>query len=240
VRAGRVTLDRADPRSAVIGSDVVPVRAAVSGMALPQVGQGLLADLEYADRLTSNARNATLQVWLGPHASAQVPRELAAGGIDVLGDETIADRRGELDDRGPSTALTFLVLIVAVALGLAVVSFAIAAVAERWVRGGELAALRRQGMRIGTIRRVSYGGYLVLAAVALGLGLATGLVLARFLPSALPAFADGWHDLPDPPASPALLAGVAGAVAAAYAVVAFIAGAGVVASAKRGEAPWSG
>jgi hypothetical protein len=126
-------------------------------------------------------------------------------------------------------------------IGLALMSFAVVAVAERRVRASELAALRRQGMRVDALRQVSYGGYLMLAAVALILGIATGLALNRLLPPALPTFADGWHDLPPPAVSVGLPTAVTAGVAAAFAIVVAVAGFGLVRAARRRErqASWS-
>ncbi len=240
--AGDVTLDRSEPRAAVLGSDVLPLRVAGIGRAMPVLHSGLLTDLEYAQRLTAEPRGATLQVWLGAAASVQAERNLELAGVEVLASESIANRRAELGARGPPTALRVMLLSAVVAVGLALMSFAVSAVAERRARSGELAALRRQGMRAGPLRRVSFGGYLMLAAVAVGLGTVTGLALSRLLPPALPTFADGWQDLPAPAPPIEAPIEITAAVVAAYAIVAVIAGAGLVRAVRRRppEAPWSG
>jgi uncharacterized membrane protein len=240
-RAGDVSLDRADPRIAVLGPDVVPVRVALTAAGLPSVGRGVLADLEYADRLTGGAGEAVQQVWLADTPAGEaVAQRLTAAGITVVADQRIAARRAALDARGPATALRFGfgVALVLVAMGL--LSFAVAATAERRSRGAELAALRRQGLPRRVVRRVGIGGYPVLGLLAVGLGAATGIALDRLLPPQLPVFADGSGPAAATvPLLPfALAVGLAGL---AVLVVALEAGVALTVAVRRGprEATWS-
>jgi putative ABC transport system permease protein len=214
---------------------------AVTGSALPGLGTGLLADLEYADRLTTEPSEATQQVWLAdtPTGVAVVDR-LKAAGLTVVADERIAQRHSALDARGPATALRFGfgVALVLVAMGL--LSFAVAASAERRPRGLELAALRRQGLAVRVVRRVGVGGYPALGLLAVALGVLTGVLLDRLLPAQLPVFADG-SPVPARPAPVLAGAVAAGTAAVAFVAVALAAGVALTVTVRRSlrEASWS-
>ena len=96
--------------------------------------------------------------WAGTRPPASTP-PLTSAGLTLLGERGIAGRQSELDARGPATALRFLVIVALVAIAMALLSFAVAAAAERRPRGVELAALRRQGLPARVVRRVGLGGY---------------------------------------------------------------------------------
>jgi hypothetical protein len=241
VRGGEIAVDRSQPRSAVLGPDVLPVRVAAAGARLPGAGDGLLADLDYADRLSragGERSGSTSQVWLGADAPAGIDAALTAAGLTVLGERSIPGRRSELDARGPATALRFLVIVALVAIAMALLSFAVAGAAERRPRGAELAGLRRQGLPARVVRRVGLGGYPALGLAAVAVGLVVGVLLVVVVPAPLPAFADAFV-APAPPSLPVLpLAGAALACLLAFAAVGLAAGAGLATAARRGSA-WS-
>jgi hypothetical protein len=241
LRAGNTALNSSDPRSAVLGNDVVPVRLAGQGRSLPEIRTGLLADLEYADRLASRPQEPTMQVWLAASAPAGIEADLTAAGLTVLSHTSIDDRRSALESHGSAAALRFMLAVAVVALGLVLLSFAVAAAAELRPWAADLGALRRQGLAGQLVRRAATLGYLAAAAVAVGLGLLTGLALWLTLPAAVPIFADGWSDVDIPGASPVLAAGLATTVAVLFGAVAVAAAGALVArTAHRiGEVPWS-
>jgi hypothetical protein len=241
LRAGNTALSSSEPRSAVLGNDVLPVRLAGQGRSLPEIRTGLLADLEYADRLASRPQEPTMQVWLAASAPAGIEADLTAAGLTVLSRASIGERRSALESHGSAAALRFMLAVAVVALGLVLLSFAIAAAAELRPWAADLGALRRQGLAGRLVRRAATLGYLAAAAVAVGLGLLTGLALRLTLPAAVPIFADGWSDVDIPGASPVLAAGLATTVAVLFGAVA-VAAAGVLV-ARTGhqieEVPWS-
>ena len=159
----------------------------------------------------------------------------------MLSESSIDGRRAALESRGSAAALRFMLAIAVVALGLVLLSFAIAAAAELRPWAADLGALRRQGLAGPVVRRAAIAGYLTAAVVAVGLGLLTGLALRLSLPAALPIFADGWSDVDTPGASPVLAAGLAVTVAVPFGAVAVAAAGGLLARIRRrtGEVPWS-
>jgi hypothetical protein len=241
LRAGSTPLSASDPRTAVLGNDVLPVRLAGQGRSLPEIRDGLLADLEYADRLASRPQQPTMQVWLAGTAPAGIEADLTAAGLTVLSRTSIDERRAALDSRGSAAALRFMLAVAVVALGLVLLSFAVAAAAELRPWAADLLALRRQGLAGRVVRRAATLGYLAAATVAVGLGLLTGLVLHLTLPAAVPIFADGWSDVDTPGASLVLAAGMAITVAGLFGAVAVAAAGALVARTRHriGEMPWS-
>jgi putative ABC transport system permease protein len=239
--AGDSPLDASDPRTAVLGEDVVPVRLAAQARSLPQIRTGLLADLEYADRLSSGPQQPAMQVWLAASAPAAIESDLAAAGVTVLTAASVDGRRSALESHGSAAALRFMLAVAVVALGLVVLSFAVATAAELRPWAAELGALRRQGLARTVVRRAATLGYLVAAVVAVGLGLVTGLALRLWLPSAVPIFADGWSNVDTPAAPPVLAIGLGLGVVGLFALVAMAASGVLVATAGRraGEVPWS-
>jgi putative ABC transport system permease protein len=241
LRAGTMSLGSSEPHSAVLGNDVLPVRLAEQGRSLPEINTGLLADLEYADRLASRLQQPTMQVWLAATAPTGIEADLTAAGITVLSRASIDERRAALDARGSAAALRFMLAVAVVALGLVLLSFAIAAAAELRPWAADLGALRRQGLAGRVVRRAAILGYLAAATAAVGLGLLTGLVLQVTLPTAVPIFADGWSDVDTPGASPVLAAGMAATVAVLFGAVALAAAGALVGRTRHriGEVPWS-
>ncbi len=76
------------PRPALghLGVDPLPVIRAGTANILPQLGRnGILVDLEYADRLGSSTTDASSpSVWLGADAPADIVQRLAAAGLTVI------------------------------------------------------------------------------------------------------------------------------------------------------------
>jgi hypothetical protein len=234
VRAGEIQLDRTDPRTAVIGNDVLPIRLAGSGRSLPEVRSGLLVDLEYADRLAATAQRPAMEVWLADSAPAHIERDLVGSGVIVLGEESINDRTRALRARGPVAAVRFLLVIAIVMLGLAILGFAVSAASELRLLGAELAALRRQGMPAAVVRQVGFLGYGVLAVAGVVLGGLTGLAVQFALPTAI-VDVESSNEFNVDAVSSATLAGVVAGALAPILVVAMVAGVRLVAAARPGS-----
>jgi hypothetical protein len=207
-----------DPRAPVFGGLELPARVVAVAEQLPQLSRGgLLVDLEYADRIspTAGGTGDLLQVWLAADAPAGFPDQLADQGITVLTTDTIAETADLIGAQGPPAASRFQLFAGMIGLLMGAGALTVAAAAERPDRAAELAALRVQGMPARPVRRVAYGGSLLLVGLAVALGVAAAVLARVVLPPAMPLFVDNWRVLPLPtgPAPlPVLLAVLAGLV----------------------------
>jgi putative ABC transport system permease protein len=195
-------------RAAPFGGAAAPVRVVGRADLLPRLGStGLLADLDYADRLLAGEPTVgTMQVWLGRDAPAVILQRLAAAGVTVIATDAVGDRLGSLANHGPPLTLQFLVLAAAAGVLLATGSFAVWMAVDGGPRAVELAALRRHGLSAGTVRAATLGGYLAVVAAVAVVGTALAAVVYALARPAV--FADGWSALTPPPPRPsaALLA----------------------------------
>ena len=233
VRGGDIAVDRSQPRSAVVGGDVLPVRVAATGARLPGAADGLLADLDYADRLSPDAGDrVTTEVWLGRDAPTGIDTALTSAGLTLLGERGIAGRQSELDARGPATALRFLVIV-------ALVAIAMALVVSPW-RPRPNGARGRGARRPAPPGPAGPGGTAGRPRRLPGAGTGGGragpgrrVLLVALMPAPLPAFADAFV-APAPPPVPVLpLAAAALACLAGFAVVGVAAGVGLAVAARR-------
>jgi putative ABC transport system permease protein len=178
----------------------VEVRAIGRAEALPRLGtSGTLVDLEYADRISTDAGSATHpEVWLNAAAPPDVLTRLAREGLIVTGDLDVAGARRRLDAQGPALAMWFHLLAGALAVLLAAGGLSMIAGVDRGGRGADEAALRAQGLARATVLRAKLWTYpaLVLAAGLLGLGVA--LAVWRLTGWALPVFGEDVPGLPLP------------------------------------------
>ncbi|WP_144121366.1 hypothetical protein [Catellatospora sichuanensis] len=193
--AGQARL--AHDRTVVRGEMLSPLRRPVDVVAavpaLPGVGtQGLLVDLEYADRAGDSTDNiADLQVWLSAGAPADAVDRLRATGLVPVSTETAAQRTEHrlAVGQGPGSRFRFGAAVLAVLLVMVAVALVVAVDAPR--RGAELAALRTQGLPQHAVRRATRSGYLLIVAVAaaggglLGAAAADGSAAAPELPVAV-------------------------------------------------------
>ena len=151
-------------------------RVVGSTAVLPRLGDvGGLADLELAIRAARVALpSLQLQVWADSTAPSRtvLARELAAYGVQVVGTETIAKRRAELDRTGPALALLLLLGMAAAALVVAALAVVALALVQGRARAYETAALSTAGVRDGTLRRAAWWEY----GVQLATGTAAGVV----------------------------------------------------------------
>ncbi|MET0418976.1 MAG: FtsX-like permease family protein, partial [Actinoplanes sp.] len=155
-----------------LGGATTAVRPVAELPAVPMLGvRGTLVDLDYADRLSTDARSALLpQVWLNADAPADILDRLAAAGLTVLRDTQSAQVRRQLDDQGPALALMFHVLAGGLAVLLGAGALVLAAVVDRTRRAEDLSALRTQGLSRKAARPATLGTYPALVAIAAVVG----------------------------------------------------------------------
>lgn len=152
---------------------------------VPRLGsKGGLVDLDYAERLSTDGGEALYpQIWLSADAPADVLDRVRAQGLTVVSDRSIGPLRAALDEQGPAVALRFHELAGWLAMLLAVGALWMVASLDRQRRGGELRALRAQGV---ARRDAGASGYLALVGTAAVIGpfaaLASWLLVREYLP----------------------------------------------------------
>ncbi|WP_426511982.1 hypothetical protein ACPPVO_15955 [Dactylosporangium sp. McL0621] len=142
----------------------LPATVAATVPRLPRLGtSGLLVDLEYADRLSTDSSATGAQVWLSADAPPALLDALAANGVTVTERRTIADARAALAGEGSALGLRFYLVA-----GLLAVVLAAAALLSGTVEGssGDLRALRAQGLAARRARVVEPLAALLLVAFA--------------------------------------------------------------------------
>jgi putative ABC transport system permease protein len=156
--------------------------------ALPRLGKyAALTDLEYADRVsTGSAIAQEPEVWLNPHAPADVIDRLESQGLIVTTDIRTATVRAQLAEQGYSLALLFYVLAALIALLLAAGALALAAAVDRNRRAADLTALRTQGLPPTAARAATLWAYPLIALLAVPAGTATGVAVYSLTGPALP------------------------------------------------------
>jgi hypothetical protein len=220
-------------RAAPFGGAMTPVRIVGRADLVPRLGStGLLADLDYADRLLPGEPTVgTMQVWLGRDAPGVIRQRLAEAGVTVVATDAVGDRLGSLTHHGPPLTLQFLVLAAAAGVLLATGSFAVWTAVDGKPRAAELAALRRHGLSAGAVRAASIGGYLAVVAAAAGVG---ATLAALIYAVARPAvFTDGWSALATPPPRPTTALLAFGLAIGPLAVTAVIGGLAMLRGARR-------
>jgi hypothetical protein len=184
----------------VLGLDAraLPIASALRLPAVPGVGTpAVLADLDYADRLATDATPATTaQVWLSPGAPADILDRLRSAGLVVTADTRATQVRARLDEQGPALALWFYILVGVLAAALAAGALVLAAAVDRARRIEDLSALRAQGLPRTAVRRATLWTYPVMVGGAVVAGMAIALLGWRLTGWALPLA--GLH----PPALP--------------------------------------
>jgi putative ABC transport system permease protein len=180
------------------GLDKLPTPVVSAGRvaALPRLGtDGVLVDLEYADRVSTDAGQATApQVWLGPAAPPDVLTRLAAHGLVVTGDQRVGAVRHALGQQGPALALWFQLLSGGFAIVLAAGAVHLVAAVDRGPRAEELAALRIQGVR----RQGALGAGVVVVLAGTVAGMVTAACAWWVAGAGLPLFLDGRGPWPLP------------------------------------------
>jgi putative ABC transport system permease protein len=194
VRATRLEQRLVGDQRMSFGSVSMSESVAGTAVRLPRLGdRGVLADLEYADRLGADfGGGESLQVWLNASAPADMTKRLQDQGLIVLGEESIDGVAERYASFGPPLTLQFMLLSAIVGLALAIGSATVVAAVERRPRARELGALRIQGAPARLVSRVGVEGYLVLVGVSLLFGLLLAALIRAYIGDVLPYFADGW------------------------------------------------
>ena len=183
-----------------LGGDRMPVTLTDHLPAVPQLGgHATLVDLEYADRLAVDASPAVApQVWLGPHAPADILERLADQGLTVTGDTRSAQVRRQLDEQGPALSIWFYVLAGGLSVLLGAGALVLATAVDRGRRVEDLSALRAQGLSRATLGRATLWTYPILVAIASVVGLISALLVWTATGWALPLAGVDPPDLPLP------------------------------------------
>jgi hypothetical protein len=194
VRAKRLQPRIAGDQRVSYGSTSLSERVAGTATRLPRVGdQGVLIDLEYADRLGADfGAGESLQVWLSASAPSSITRALQDQGLIILGEESIDGVADRYASFGPPLTLQFMLLSAVIGLALAIGAATVVAAVERRPRAAELNALRTQGAPARLVQRVGIEGYLVLIGTSLVFGLVLAVLIRLYIGDVLPYFADGW------------------------------------------------
>lgn len=205
----------------------LPVRVAAIARVLPRAGaSGTLVDLEYADRtLGGGAYRAEQQVWLSADAPGDFPARLRDAGVDVLGQDTTADRRAALGRQGPALALLLFLCAAALAALLAAGATIVSIYLAGRRRAFELAAMHAVGVPRIQLLRACLGEQMLLLLTGVGLGTLAGLLGTVLALPSMPIYSDDvsvppLHYLPAPVPvggfliGAALLVALAGTVAA--------------------------
>ncbi|SNT15430.1 FtsX-like permease family protein [Asanoa hainanensis] len=214
----------ADPHLQAFPGNAIPVAVAGAAHAVPIVGRdAMLIDLETADAMTGDLGGGeSLQVWATDAAPADLVDRLAEHHVETYGSGTIAELADRYARQAPPSTIRFQLVAAALMVLLAAGALGVIVAVERRPRGAELAALRQQGLTARTARRAMFGGYLVVAAVALVAGLVAAVPARTILAAPLSVFPDRWDVLPAPAAlrpGPLFLAAAAAAVVFALVVL---------------------
>jgi putative ABC transport system permease protein len=187
-----------DSRLTILGTERVAYEVVANVPILPRLGNsGALVDLQYAQRsVARSGEAAAFEVWLTPAAPPDIVDRLAKYGIQVAGQQTVAEVVERLADQGPGVALRFQLFAAAVVLLLAAGTVVVTAIVERRSRVEELAALRAQGLSEQSMSLAGYGGTGVLVITAVLAGLIAASLGQLIVAASMPVFADGWSLLP--------------------------------------------
>ncbi|MDG6106018.1 FtsX-like permease family protein [Dactylosporangium aurantiacum] len=194
IRARKLQSRIAGDQRVTYGSASIAEHVAGAATRLPRLGeQGVLADLEYADRLGADfGAGESMQVWIAPGAPSDLRARLEARGLIVLGEESIEDTAARYASFGPPLTLQFMLLSAVLGVALAVGAAFVVAAVERRPRARELAAMRIQGAPARVVQRVAVEGYLILVGVSLVTGVLLAVLIRAYVGDVLPYFADGW------------------------------------------------
>ncbi|MFC5004284.1 FtsX-like permease family protein [Dactylosporangium cerinum] len=194
IRAKRLQQRIAGDQRVTYGSASISERIVGTATRLPRLGdQGVLVDLEYADRLGADfGAGESLQVWLAPGAPRDIVDRLRQQGLIVQGEESIDTVAARYASFGPPLTLQFMLLSAVIGIALAIGSASVVAAVERRPRAAELNALRIQGAPARVVQRVAAEGYLILVGVSIVVGLLLVVLIRTYIGDVLPYFADGW------------------------------------------------
>jgi putative ABC transport system permease protein len=160
---------------------------------LPRAGgNAVLFDLDYAIRaaqrgsgLSDNTR-LRYEVWASPSAPADLSNRLAAGGLQILGEQSIAAETDQLARGAPALGLSLYLIAGAAAVALAIGAVLLTAYVGAQARRYELAALRVAGVRRATLRRGLLREYAHLIGLPFIVGLVAGMAGAVLMLPGIP------------------------------------------------------
>jgi hypothetical protein len=183
-----------------LDNQVVQIQVAGRPAMLPRLGaHGALVDIDYLERTSlSTPRRGPAEIWLGPAAPADAAERLRKAGIAVAGETGVQQARAALDRQGPALALQFHLAAAAIGIGLALGGLGLVAAVDRRQRSEDLRSLRRQGLSRSLVGRAAYGGYLVIALVAMLVGLGAAAAAWWAAGDRLPVFTDSVAALAPP------------------------------------------
>ena len=161
--------------------------------ALPRVGtRAVLFDLDYAVRaaqrtstLSDNTR-LRYEVWATAQAPADLASQLAARGVEILGEESIVAEQDRLARAAPALGLALYLIAGVAALALAIGAVLLTAYIGGQGRRYEMAALRVSGVRSWSLRRGLLREYAHLLGLPVLVGLAAGMAGAALMLPGIP------------------------------------------------------
>jgi hypothetical protein len=172
-----------------------PQRFSVAGTypSLPRTGErALLFDLDRAiaaaeagSGLSDNTR-LRYEVWATAAAPSDLAARLAASGLQIFGEESIAAERDRLARGAPALGLGLYLIAGAAAVLLAVTAVLLTAYIGASARRYELAALRATGVRPAVLRRGLLREYAHLLGLPFAVGLAVGVAGALLMLPGIP------------------------------------------------------
>jgi hypothetical protein len=164
---------------------------------VPRMGvRGGIVDLDYIERIsTGGGDTPSPQIWLNKDAPADVLDRIGELGLVVRSDKQLGPLRAALDEQGPAVALRFHELAAGLAVLLAGGALWLVTALDRQRRGGELRALRAQGV---ARRDASANGYLALVGTAAVIGPFAALASWLLVREHLPVFTDDPGTFPVP------------------------------------------
>jgi putative ABC transport system permease protein len=165
---------------------------------LPRAGErAVLVDLDYAVRsaqkgsgLSDNSR-LRYEVWATSDAPADLTSRLAAAGLQLLGEQSIAAETDRLSRGAPALGLRLYLLAGAAAVALAVGAVMLTAYIGAGTRRYEFAALRVAGVRPRVLRRGLLREYGHLLGLPFLVGLAAGIAGAALMLPSIPLVTAG-------------------------------------------------
>ncbi len=213
---GSQSLESAGPDGGTKVTDldgrVVPAQFLGSGVLPRKLRMGAMADLPFALEVMGSAPTLLdYQVWLSADAPSSIRTTLEAGGMEVIGVDSVDERLDELARGSAALALRLFLIAALVALVIAAGTVLAGTYISARRRAYELAALRSLGASQRVLVRSGRLEQLALAFIGTALGAAAGLLGAAItLPNLLMSAS---ADHPSPwfgPVWPPVLATIAG------------------------------
>jgi hypothetical protein len=214
-----------DPGLVSFGAGSTPVKVVGTANVLPVLGaSGVVVDFDATRRIAADADlRGEFQVWLAADAPPSVVDALRSAGLQVVADDSVAERSARLAEQGPAIAARFALVLGALGLLLAAAAIAVTAAVDRRPQLEQLGALRVQGLSRRTAVSAGWAGSAALVVAGLLGGLIAAAVARPVAGAVAPPFTDGWRVVPAPTALSVVVLALAGAVAlVAFGVTAWL------------------